>query len=71
MIMIQSWSWGGKIADKKSVLNRSACICDLLVRAGTQKNPNCCIKKFRNSSIILYFVCSVMLCDGSVKNGGF
>ena len=36
--MTQNWSWGSQIADKKELLNRSACICDLLFRARTQKN---------------------------------
>ena len=36
LIVTQNWSWDSQIADK--ILNRSAYICDLLLRARTKKN---------------------------------
>ena len=38
LTMTQNWSLSCEIADKKELLNRSACICDLLFRARTKKN---------------------------------
>ena len=48
--MKQIWLRGSQIANKKGLLNSSACICDLGFRGSTKKSSNCCIKTFSNFS---------------------